>query len=236
MPKLNALSLEPIVKPKIAIVIDDLGDNLRAAKKIMLLPGQLTLAIMPHTPHAKKISSLASEKEHDVIMHLPMESLTKKTLLGKGAILSSMSRGQLEKIFFKSADSIPNLVGFNNHMGSLLTQDSKRMNWLMQMAFEKSWYFIDSRTSSQSVAKQAAIELGLPTVGRDVFLDHHHDDSELPKVLARQLSKAKTLARKRGHVVVICHPYPETLKFLSDRLPSLLNEFKLVSVSQLIYQ
>lgn len=234
--KLDAASFEqPLIKPKIAIVIDDLGDSSIAAKKIMRLPGQFTLAIMPHTPHAKNIALLASNKGHEVILHLPMESTpNKRHLLGKGAILASMSRGELEKSFFKSIHSVPKAIGFNNHMGSLLTQDNQRMNWLMQIAADQNWYFIDSKTSSQSVAKQVATELGLPTIARDIFLDHHDNDAQLPAILERQLNKAKRLARKRGQVVVICHPYPETLKFLSACLPDLLDEFSLVGASQLI--
>jgi polysaccharide deacetylase 2 family uncharacterized protein YibQ len=234
--EISPSSLErPTAKPKIAIVIDDLGDSSKAAKQIMQLPGQFTLAIMPHTPHAKNISVLGSEKGHDVIVHLPMESLSDKShLLGKGAILTSMSRGELEKSFFNSIDSVPNAIGFNNHMGSLLTQDSLRMNWLMQIAADKGWYFVDSKTSSQSVATQVAKKLRLPIVSRDIFLDHHNHDSQLPKILAAQLKKAKAIAQKQGDVVIICHPYPQTLTFLTEVIPGLMDEFELVGISQLI--
>lgn len=223
-------------KPRIAIVIDDLGNNSIVAKKIISISPTLTLAILPHTPQAKNISQLAIKNGHEVILHLPMESHIRKDLLGKGALLSDMQQKQFEETFLKSAASIPNIIGFNNHMGSELTQDTEKMGWLMSLALENRWYFLDSKTSQASVAQQVAKELGLPTLSRDIFLDHHDHDENLPKILLQQLKKAKKIANKRGYVVIICHPYPETYKFLAKQIPELLKKFQLVGVSDLIYQ
>lgn len=230
--EINSLKTE---RPKIAIVVDDLGHNSVIAKKLIAIPSILTLAILPHTPQAKKISQLATKKGHEVILHLPMESGFKKELLGKGALLSDMQQKQFEESFLSSASSIPNIVGFNNHMGSLLTQNTEKMEWLMSLALENHWYFLDSKTSESSVAYKIAKELGLPSLSRDIFLDHHTHDHELPDVLANQLEKAKKIAKKRGYVVVICHPYPETYQFLSQQIPQLLEKFQFVSISDLIY-
>lgn len=221
-------------KPKISIVVDDLGDNSIIGRKIASLPAALTLAILPHTPYAKKLSRIASEQGHEIIMHLPMEAFSRPDLLGPGALFSDMPQQRFLDTFLESAESIPNLVGFNNHMGSLLTQNSEKMSWLMDMAQQKKWYFLDSRTTQNSVAQISAEKIGLATIGRDIFLDHHVEAERLPEILLGQLDKSKKIARLKGHVVVICHPYPETFEFLSHKIPELAEEFELVRLSELL--
>ena len=221
-------------KPKISIVIDDLGDNSIIARQLLSLPAKMTAAILPRTPHAKRIARFASAKGHEVIMHLPMEATSRPDLLGPGALLASMPKADLQQTLSQNADSVPHLVGFNNHMGSLLTQDNEKMGWVMEVAKQQGWYFLDSKTSQSSVAQDVALQSGLPTIGRDVFLDHHRDPLQLPQILNKQLNQAKRIAHRRGQVVIICHPYRETLDFLGDQFPKLNAEFELVTLSQLL--
>src|SRR5690554_7948491 len=54
---------------------------------------------------------------------------------------------------------------------------------------------------------------------RHVFLDNDTDE----QALLKQFSKAMRVAKKQGKVVLIGHPYPETLAFLEKNL-SLLDE------------
>ncbi len=215
---------------KISIVIDDLGDNSIIAKKILALPGKLTAAILPRTPHAKLISKLATHYGHDIIMHLPLEAFSRPDLLGPGALMSSMDKKTFSRTFKKDLESIPNVIGFNNHMGSLLTEDPEKMGWLMDLAKSRSVFFLDSKTSESSVAENVAIQLGVPAIGRDIFLDHKSKHNSLKL----QLERAKIIARSVGQVVLICHPYPETFEFLDSNLEQLTAEFELVGISELL--
>jgi len=197
---------------------------------MLSLPGHLTAAILPHTPHAKLISEIATEQGHDIIMHLPMEAFTRPDLLGPGALMADMDQTALVDQFERSIASIPNVIGFNNHMGSLLTEDTERMRWLMDEAKNKSFFFLDSKTSQASIAENIASQMGVPSIGRDIFLDH----KGLHSSIADQFVRLKNIARKNGQVVVICHPYPETLAFLSDNIDQLAEEFELVGLSALL--
>ena len=135
----------------------------------------MTAAILPQTPHAKKISLFASEKGHEVIMHLPMAAFSRPDLLGPGALFSDMDKSTFLSQFEANVASIPNLIGFNNNMGSLLTEDKEKMQWLMSLAKVNAFYFLDSKTSEGSVAQMVATEYGIPSIGRDIFLDHKGD-------------------------------------------------------------
>lgn len=215
---------------RIAIVVDDIGDNSIIAKKLLAVPGKITVAILPQTPHAKLISGLAAQYGHEIIMHLPMEAFSRSDLLGPGALMSSMDQPTFSYVFEQDFESIPNIVGFNNHMGSLLTEDPEKMRWLMSIAKSKSVFFLDSKTSESSIAENIANQVGVPAIGRDIFLDHRVQGNSLEK----QLERAKSIARKTGQVVLICHPYPETVEFLLSHLSDLGEEFQLVGVSQLL--
>ncbi len=217
-------------KPKISIVIDDLGDNSIIARKMLALPGQMTAAILPHTPHAKLISKLATEHGHDVIMHLPMEAYSRPDLLGPGALLKDMDKHTFSETLRNNVESIPEIIGFNNHMGSLLTNDEEKMHWLMSEAKQLEFLFLDSKTSQSSIAEGVAVKHGVPTLSRDIFLDHKGAQLSLEK----QFKRAEKIARKVGHAVVICHPYPETLAFLQKNIAFVKEEFELVGISQLV--
>ena len=228
----NANSIESqndSLKPKVSIVIDDLGDNSIIARKMLSLPGTMTAAILPHSPHAELISNIASERGHDVIMHLPMEAFTRPDLLGPGALFSHMEKPDFVNTFNKSVSSIPRIIGFNNHMGSLLTKDEEKMRWLMLEAKEKSLLFLDSKTTGSSLAEGIANKLGVASIGRDIFLDHKGDSN----TIETQFSKLKKIARSTGKVVAICHPYPETLEFLEKNIIELQKDFNMVGLSQL---
>ena len=106
------------------------------------------------------------------------------------------------------------------------------MRWLMEEIQRRDdLFFIDSYTTHESVALQLAREVGVEALKRDVFLDPDRD----PATVAREFERMKRLADKRGAVIAIGHPYPETLALLEEALPKLEREgYRLVSVSELV--
>ncbi len=213
----------------VAIVIDDIGYQHGEGERTLRLPGKLTVAVIPFTPYAKSLASEAQQKNKEVMLHAPMEP---KNLNRWGEGLNNaMTETQLRSTFVAMINSIPNLVGINNHMGSGLTENSQIMNWLMSELPARQLYFVDSRTSPNSQAFNAAQQQGVPSYSRDVFLDH----SRNPKDISRQLDILINTAKKQGMALGIGHPYPETLSVLEKRLP----EFKaagieFVTVSELL--
>ena len=128
--------------------------------------------------------------------------------------------------------SVPHIKGINNHMGSLLTRHPGHMTWLMQQLAEiGDLYFLDSRTSSKTVANQIAQQHNIPSIERDIFLDPDYELSTIKK----QFSKFIDLAKSQGYAIAIAHPHPRTLKFLEENLSVLKQQgIKLVTVSKLI--
>ena len=220
-------------QPTIAIIIDDLGNLIQRDTRAVRLPGAVTLAFLPQTPHANELAQLAHRLNKEVMLHLPMESMQGQQL-GPGGLTLDMTAIQLAKQLQLDLDSVPHVVGVNNHMGSLLTQHPGHMQWLMQeLRNRNNLYFVDSYTTETSIAQQLATENWIPNLRRDVFLDHDRNPDRIRFHLRRLIKKAK----KNGLALAIGHPFPETMAVLEQELPKLQAQgVRLLPVSQLVRQ
>ena len=221
----------PYDAPRIAIIIDDLGNQLNDGRQVVQLPGAVTVSIIPYTPFAKRLALLAHSQQKEIMLHLPMESMDER-YLGRGGLSEKMDETQFVQTLYETLDAIPDIRGVNNHMGSRLTADATKMGWVMAgLLRHGELYFVDSRTTSQSQADTVAREYGLDHARRDVFLD----DDKATAQMQKQWTYLLRLARRRGTAVAIGHPYPETIQFLQQALPTLAKEgIELIPVSELI--
>lgn len=150
------------------------------------------------------------------MLHAPMEN-TRQLPLGFGGLTSTMDKLSVQRSLQASIVSVPHLIGLNNHMGSALTQNPQAMSWVMEIVAAYPLYFLDSKTSADSVAADTARRYGIPTLVRDVFLDHE----QTPLYVEQQFEKLINTARKNGHAIGIAHPHKVTIDFLTSALPLL---------------
>ncbi|MDI3272877.1 divergent polysaccharide deacetylase family protein [Pseudomonas sp. MDT1-16] len=197
-------------KAYLSLIIDDLGQNLPRDRRVLALPGPVTTAIMPDTPHATEFAREAHRAGKIVILHMPMDPAT-----GPFAWHPDLPIDELEKRLNAAFKVVPYTAGINNHMGSRMTAQPAAMAWLMADLQRRHKFFVDSRTSAQTVAAQQAQKIDLASISRDVFLD----DEQTEAAIFTQLQKAISLARKQGSAVMIGHPYPQTLAVLERELP-----------------
>jgi polysaccharide deacetylase 2 family uncharacterized protein YibQ len=230
VPSLMAMAAEP--RPRIAIIIDDLGYLKIAGERVIALPGPVACAILPHTPYSRQLAVRANSAGKQVLLHLPLQPVEQLMPLGMGSIDIDNTHSQLAKILNANLASVPHADGVNTHMGSLLTQHPGHMAWLMQELGQRgNLYFIDSYTTPSSVALRLAREHGVPATRRHVFLD-----SEVSRAkVAEQFARLKNRARLHGKAVAIGHPYEVTLSYLERAIPQLEREgFDLVPISELV--
>lgn len=221
-----------VVKPRMAIIMDDLGREIHSAKSLIDIQLPVTFAILPYTAQAKPVARLAHQNGYEVMLHIPMEPQSYPAIdPGPGALLTSMTPAAQQKQLRQWLDEMPYVVGGNNHMGSRLTTDSASMAAVLEVLRERRMFFVDSRTSASSVAIVEARRKGVPSTSRDVFLDNVR---EVPAI-AREIRKLAGMARRRGSAVGICHPYPETLAALRQEAGMLREQgIDVVPVSQLL--
>ena len=213
----------------IAFVIDDVGYSVSRAQQILELPKKVTLSVLPFAPHTTEVLAMAKAQGHEVILHLPMESLSIENRREIGTLTLQMTPEHLDAAFDDALAAVPQLVGVNNHTGSLLTQHRAPMDRLMQRIGTRGLFFLDSRTTHKTVAMRAAALWGVPALQRDVFLDHLPTSHAITSAYRRALA----IARRKGYAVVIAHPHPTTLEFLNNTLARLPNDIDVASLAEL---
>lgn len=222
----------PQTNALISIIIDDLGYRYRNSLRAVHSPHALTCSFLPHSPFADILARQAWLLNKDVMVHLPMEAISGKSM-GPGGLKQTMSRQQFEQTVMDSIRAIPHAIGINNHMGSLLTRNHQAMDWLMQQIARRNnnLFFVDSRTTQHSQALLHARLNGVMHTGRDIFLDHVVNAEAIRKQFKRLIWQAQ----RHGSALAIGHPHPQTLTVLEQELPQLAQlGVKLVPVSQLI--
>jgi len=214
----------------ISLIIDDIGNNPDAGQAALALPGELVYSFLPGTPYATILAELAHEKGKQVIVHIPMEPEHHRKL-GPDALTDCMPEQDYKATIINALQSVPHAVGLNNHMGSLLTQLPRPMKWLMEILLKEKLFFLDSKTTDKSIAKQTALNMGVKAFSRDVFLDNSRDTRDI----LEQFERLVRLAKHRGYATGIGHPYPETIKVLRQQIPLLASRgVRLVFASELL--
>ena len=203
--------------PKVAIIIDDCGYSEARCKLFLQLPIPITLSILPMTPHGKQIAADAVAAGKSVMLHLPMEPDSPQFNPGAGAITTEMTDDQVQAQVEADLNSLPEVPGANNHMGSKATSDPRVMRDVLGILQKRHMFFIDSQTSGTTVGESTARELGIPTAERDVFLDNQKD---LPYIRG-QLKQLQELALKRGSAIAIGHPFEPTVQALTEAIPQM---------------
>ena len=202
--------------PRLAIILDDLGSDRSAADALFALPFPLTISVLPGHPFSAQVAEEAYRRGDQVLLHLPMES-TGNENVEKIELRPGMNADEITKILAGMLETVPHAVGVNNHQGSRATADPQLMAALMPALRERGLFFIDSRTTAQTVAFDLAQRDGVRTAYRTTFLD----DTRTREAILAQLEKAANQAGKQGWAIAIGHPHHTTLAALQEGLPKL---------------
>jgi len=222
-------------KAKLAIIIDDFGQGREGVEQMMAINRHLTFAVMPFSTFTKEDADAGYSKGYEIIAHLPMEPMQGPLdWVGTNPILCSQDNEKISTITHMALADVPHAVGANVHMGSKASADSRVMHCILQEVSNAGFYFVDSRTGAKSVIKDVAMELSVPCLERNVFLDGHRTQSYTVK----QLQLAESIALKNGYAIAIGHVGLEGGKPTAAAISSMLDEFErngvqLVFVSEL---
>jgi polysaccharide deacetylase 2 family uncharacterized protein YibQ len=215
--------------PRIAIIVDDAGYDLERALELLNLRRAMTISSLPKLKYSRQIAEVAHDLGYEVMMHLPMES-GKNLRRNPGFITPDMTEKEMYWIIDKDLESIPYVSGVNNHQGSMMTRDREAMIRVMKYLGDKDLFFIDSRTTSETIAYQTAKDLGLRAAENSLFLDNEKNVEYIKERIQLLMQEAK----QNGKGIGLCHVHPETTKALHEMLPVIEAEgIKLVHASEL---
>ncbi len=221
-----------LMKPSIALVIDDLGYNPDLAEDLFTLGYSFTVSILPNLPYSKFIAQRAIENGKEVILHLPMEPYDYPNIrVEKETLLTSMEDEEIRRSIKKALHDLGYAVGANNHMGSRMVENEDKMGVVLDEMKKNGLFFLDSRTSPRSLVNNIAHRIGVKCIERDVFLDGESDIDYIHK----QLEKVVELAKSNGYGIAIGHLHPKTILALKTFLPQLHKKgVELVKLSEVI--
>jgi polysaccharide deacetylase 2 family uncharacterized protein YibQ len=216
---------------RLAILLDDLGNDRKAAEAIFALHVPITLSVLPYHEHSQDIAKEARKHGCEVMLHLPMQSVANETP-EQEELKPGLSQQQVEEIVDKMLEALPEADGVNNHQGSQATANTALMNELMPVLRDAGMFYVDSRTTAATVAFETAKRDGVRAAFRNVpFLDDVQDQA----AVKRQLQIAMRGAKAKGEAIAIGHPHPETLAALRELLPEAKKQgVRLVLVSELV--
>ena len=215
---LPKIEIEEDVRGNIVIIIDDFGyrDD-KVSEGFLLLDANLTFAVIPGHNNSKVFAAKAKQRGFEVIVHMPMESTTKTPGEKEYILTTSMTSTEIEKRVEQVIAEFPEAVGMNNHQGSKATADKRIMNIVSNILKRHGKYFIDSRTTAESVAESTMRSRGIPTMRRHVFLDNENKKFKIRE----QLYKLADKAESKGLGVGIGHAKLNTFEVLKEEIPKL---------------
>ena len=212
------IEIEEDIRGNIVIIIDDFGyrdDNV--SEGFLSLDADITFAIIPGHQNSKVFAAKADQNGYEVIVHMPMESTNETRGEKEYKLTTSMTSDEIESKVEEVISEFPEAVGMNNHQGSKATSDKRIMNIVGNVLKRHGKYFIDSRTSSETVAETTMRSRGVPTIRRHVFLDNENQKNKIRE----QLYKLADKAESKGLAVGIGHAKTNTLKVLKQEIPRL---------------
>lgn len=218
---------------KLAVIVDDCGYDMSSVRTLLNTGLPLNFAVLPYKPYSSDVLEMIKSDGRVAMLHLPMEPVDRSAMSeGSSTICTDMSKDKILELTRKAINSLPGVSGVNNHQGSKATADSATMTTVLQELRNQDLFFVDSRTSSKSIARDKAVAMGVPTARNDIFLDNSSD----VQAIRKQIYKAMDIAEKNGSAIAICHARPNTAKAWSMYAEEIKNTgIELVPITDLLY-
>ena len=221
---------QAVSKGRLALVIDDMGEDVGFARSLAALDVPVAFSIWPDSANREAVLKIAKTHGREVLIHLPMQPKGyPKVDPGRHPLLVTMTADQVQETVRRAIERVPGAIGLNNHMGSQFTENIHGMHAALTAIKAKGLFFLDSRTTAETVGEGEAQRVGLRFYKRDVFLDN---EQNVTAVLL-QLRKAEALARSRGHAIAIGHPHQDTLSAIKKWLKEKDDSVSVVPLSTL---
>jgi hypothetical protein len=186
---------------RVAIVFDDAGGSVADVEVIIGIGRPVAVAVLPGLTHSEAVARRARAAGLEVLLHLPVEAHDDTKALGPGGVTAVMSDAEIHAAVRAGLTSVPGAVGVNNHMGSKGTADRRVVRAILEVVRDRRLFFLDSRTTVDTVVEPVAAELGVPVARRLVFLDNDEDEGAIREQVRRLIA----LARERGAAIAIGH-------------------------------
>jgi len=230
-PRPAAPKKEAFKSPKVAIVLDDFGNNTTNLEALFAMRIPVTFSVLPNLRYSSVVSGEAASRGYEVILHLPLEPHRKDVREEANSINSRLPKEEILRRIERDLESVPDAVGVSNHMGSKSTEEPALMETIFKALKPKGLFFLDSLVTDDSCCAEVALKVGIPFARRDVFLDNESDE----EYIRERLLEVKEIAFSTGSCIAIGHDRKMTVRALNRALPELEREgIRFVKVKELV--
>jgi polysaccharide deacetylase 2 family uncharacterized protein YibQ len=202
---------------QIAVIIDDIGFDLKIVEELADIPAPIAFAVLPRAPHAAEAARLLHAAGKEILLHLPMEPHAYPgETPGAGALMANMDGAEIRRQIREGLAAVPFASGVNNHMGSRFMEDGARLAIVMEELRKRGLFFVDSKTTADSRGMASAAHAGVRFAARDLFIDHAPGYAAATEILTGPFRPGRS---NSAPVLIIGHPHAQTVKAIRDALP-----------------
>ncbi len=212
------------VKVRLALIIDDYGDNAEVQRQFAALPGRFTAAVRPNVDGARELAAQARQAGMEVILNLPLEPQNYPTTSpGPNSILVDLSGKEIRSRVRDALEVVGPVTGAKTYMGELAVEDRDVMRAVLEELAEKGVYLVDNTTSTYSTVEDLAREIGVQVfhAGSAEEVDRRHRGVGTLEIRFADLVKRATA---RGWGIGIIHSRESMIQILKEEMPRLLEQ------------
>ncbi len=217
------------IKPTLAIIIDDMGNEREIGKALIDLELNLTFSFLPHAPFLQELETEAGRRGKTIMLHLPLEPIDTSKDPGPGAIYLDEHTGSIEDLFRDNLARVSMATGVNNHMGSRFTRNQPAMERVADLLMENQLFFIDSYTTQGSRAMATVARKGVPAFRGHLFIDNIQQE----EAVCSRLQELVGMAQRQQSAIGIGHPHRATFEALQNCGPEILAPVELIGAGEL---
>ncbi len=201
-------------QPRIALVITGMGLSTAGTEAaIRRLPADFTLAFAPYGRDVRRLSRLARDEGHELLLQLPLEPYDyPDSDPGPHTLLASLpERQNIDRLHWLMA-RIVGYAGVLNHLGAKFLADENALRPVLEEVRNRGLIYVDDATAPQNRTPGISERLGLPRVKADKVVDRVPTREAIDASLAELIA----IATDRGYAIGVASALPGTISAIED--------------------
>lgn len=216
-------------KPKISIIVTNLGLNKRSTELALTLPSQCGLGFVPYIHSLKHLLLDAKNKGHEIYLYLPLQTNKIHDEHSKYALMNNLSAEDNAERLNVILNLAAGYKGLYSACTEIYTYNKLTSKVIFDQLNNKNLIFIMGRIFSDNEANNAPTYKNV--ISSNIIIDEKLDKNSILSQLDKLLKNAKNNGKALGYA----QSSILTIEMIRDWLPILDREgISLVPVSELL--
>lgn len=220
---------KPIGKPKISIIITNLGLSRRSTELALTLPPQCALGFLPYTRNLRPLLGRAQINGHEIYIYLPLQTDHLSEKPDKYALMHNLPPEENASRLNAILNSQQHFTGVYSSYKEIFTNDLQISELIFDHMHDKDLIFILGRGLNESLKKD--LDRYNNVIPTNIVLDKEPDRESIGK----QLEILVDIAQKEGIALGYAQGFTLSMEIIKEWIPTLAKRgIELVPVSELL--